>query len=156
MGKELKIKSDLCIWRNWGRRYRPCDVAAGGMLFSVMPEWHTDTMTCNCVLYIRIFCVCAHSRIPIKSHCTVTCYGGTLLVLCTALLLCICKVQFWSWQQPVQSCEHAVWLCTIPLFLHNIIECCNVNCGAFLLYSFLIENVYCESRHFHRTIEAVL
>ena len=54
----------MCIWRNWCRRYRPCDIAAGGMSCRNVIQ----TLTCNCILYIWIFRVCAHSRIPIKSH----------------------------------------------------------------------------------------
>jgi len=42
--------------------------------------------------------------------------------LCCWLLMCVSEVQFSSWHKPGQSLEHAVRLCTTPLFLYHMLS----------------------------------
>jgi hypothetical protein len=60
------------------------------------------------------------------------CTGGWFYALkwtvCCWSLMCNCEVQLSSWHKAGQFFEHAFRLCTIPLVLYNIIECCNVKC----------------------------
>jgi hypothetical protein len=85
-------------------------------------EFHFAPLQLQFMLWQHSADVCRATLVVLWLSCHYSWSYALTWTLCCRLLMCVCEVQFSSWQKQGQYFEHAVRLCTIPLVLYNMLH----------------------------------